>query len=154
MIVHFICRGNTYRSRLAETYLNSKQLPNLKAVSSGIEADKDLSGPITWYAQRIIQKEGLQEFSKPMWQKTTKELLGNSDLNIFMNKDIYDFCVSDLGFAKNNFEVWDIADANEIQPDWKNATEEGKIKITEETFSKIRQKVEELIVRLEAEKVV
>lgn len=152
MTIHFICRGNTYRSRLAESYLKSKNIPSINVVSSGVEAQLNESGPITWYAQRIIQKNKLQLFEKPMWQQTTKELLETSDLNIFMHKDIYDFSVENLGFNKDKFEVWDIPDSIDIQSDWISANEEGKIKITEETFEKIKRQVEDLVVRLEKEK--
>ena len=147
MIIHFVCRGNTYRSRLAETYLNSKQIPNIKAISSGIEAENNISGPITWYAQRIIQKEHLVPFEKPNWQKTTKELLDLGDLTVFMKKDIYDFCVNNFGFNNKNFAVWEIPDANETEVDWKTASEETKIKITENTFEEIKRRVDKLLAK-------
>src|SRR6266404_9320379 len=105
MTIHFICRGNTYRSRLAEVYLKSKNIPGLKVISSGIEAENNLSGPITWYAQRIIQKNHLTPFEKPTWDKTTKELLSQADFTVFMQKDIYDYCVNNLGFNNKNFEA-------------------------------------------------
>lgn len=144
MIVHFVCRGNTYRSRLAETYLNSKQIPDIKAISSGIGAENNISGPITWYAQRIIQKENLVPFEKPNWQKTTKDLLSQGDLTIFIKKDIYDFCVNNLGFNSKTFEIWNISDVNE------DGNEEAKIKITENTFEEIKKKIDELILELQA----
>lgn len=42
--IHFVCRGNNFRSRLAEAYLNSKKLPGIKVISSGIEAEKMIAG--------------------------------------------------------------------------------------------------------------
>lgn len=145
MTVHFICRGNTYRSRLSETYLNSKNLPNIKAISSGIQADRNLSGPIGWFVQRIIQKENLQNFEKPNWQKTTKDLLEKGDYTIFLKKDIYDFCVKNIGFNGKNFEVWDIED---FIPAEKSEAE--VIAETEKTYDEIKKKVDELILRLQA----
>ncbi len=142
MIIHFICTGNSYRSRLAEAYLNSKKLKNIKAISSGIEADHNMRGPITWRAQRIIQKEHLVPFEKPNWQKTTKDLLNQGDFTIFIKKDIYDFCVDNLGFNNKNFEVWDI---NDIEGNQK--TEEEKTKESEETYRKIKKKVDEFIAK-------
>jgi len=144
MTVHFICRGNTYRSRLSETYLNSKNLPNIKAISSGIEADYNLSGPIFRYTQRIIKNENLQNFEKPMWQKTTKDLLSKGDYTIFLKKDIYDFCVNNLGFNGKNFEIWDIDD---FIPDQKSEPE--IIEETEKTYDEIKKKVDELIINLQ-----
>ncbi|HYM65417.1 MAG TPA: hypothetical protein VES68_02950 [Candidatus Sulfotelmatobacter sp.] len=140
MIIHFVCRGNTYRSRLAETYLNSKKLPNIKAISSGIGADHNISGPISWYAQRIIQNEHLVSFEKPAWQKTTQELLNQGNFTVFMNSDIYDFCTSNFSFKNENFETWDIKDL-----DLHQNTEEERIKISEKTFEEIKKRVDDLI---------
>ena len=142
MTIHFVCRGNTYRSRLAETYLNSKGLPDIKAISSGIEADNNFSGSITWYVQRIIQKNHLQNFAKPMWQETTKKLLNNTDFTVFMQKDIYNYCSSNLGFNNKNFEVWEINDLTEAYD-----TDEEKIKETERIYLEIKQRVDNLLAK-------
>lgn len=148
MTIHFICRGNTYRSRLAETYLNSLQLDNIQALSSGIEASLNLSGIIGWYTQRIIQKHNLVNFEKPTWNLTTKEILEKSDFVVFMNDDIYDYCVNNLNFSSEKYETWKIIDTGPYDPRWANATEMEKIEITENTFKEIKKKVDELIVRL------
>jgi len=147
MLIQFVCRGNTYRSRLAETYLKSKQIPNLEVISSGIEANANLSGIIGWYTQRIIQRHHLIQFEKPTWDQATKEVLEKGDLVVFMNKDIYDYCVSNFDFNSNNFEVWEIPDTGPTDPVWVNSTEPEKIKITEDTFDEIKKKVEELILK-------
>ncbi len=149
MTVHFICRGNTYRSRLAETYLNSKKLSNISVFSSGIEANRNLSGPVTWWAQRIIQNENLQDFESFRWQQATNELVTKADFTIFMNSDIFDFCVSSLSFNAENYEVWNIEDLEEV-----GISTEEVIRRSEVVFSKIIKKTEELIVRLQREKFV
>ena len=138
MTIHFICRGNTYRSRLAETYLKSKQLPNVEVISSGIEADKNLSGPINWYTQRLIQKNHLINFEKSDWQKTTQELLDKSDLIVFMNQDIYDFCKQNFRFENKKFEVWALEDLIRVF-DVNEAVNKS-----EATFEEIKKKVEDL----------
>jgi protein-tyrosine-phosphatase len=101
MTIHFICKGNTFRSRLAETYLNSKQFPNIKVISSGIEAEINDCGPITWYAQRIIQDNNLIPFEKPVWDQTTKSMLEVGDLTIFMHQNIYDYAVKHFDYTTN-----------------------------------------------------
>lgn len=142
MVIHFVCRGNTYRSRLAEIYLNSKQLSNIKAISSGIEAENNISGPISWYAQRIIQKEHLVPFEKPNWQETTKDLLEKGDFTVFMQKEIYDFCINNLGFKSDKYEIWDIHDLEkEVKEEIEN------IKATEKTYEEIKKKADELIAK-------
>jgi protein-tyrosine-phosphatase len=151
MIVHFICEGNTYRSRLAEAYLNSKQIPSIKSMSSGIKASRNLLGPITWYAQRIIEKEKLIPFQSINWQQTTKELLEQTDFTVFMQKEHYDYCREKLGFATKNYEIWNIKDLNKFltfslgEP---TATKIEKIKASDETYKIIKRKVDDLITRL------
>src|SRR5689334_20458243 len=105
MTVHFICVGNNYRSRLADTYLKSLRLPDINVISSGIEAEKNEVGTVSWYAQRIMQKSGLVQFEKPLWQQTTKNLLKSGDLTIFFTQDVYDYCRDNYGFDSKKYEV-------------------------------------------------
>ena len=148
MTIHFICKGNTFRSRLAEAYLNSKQIPNLKVISSGIEAELNESGPVTWHTQRIIQQNKLVPFEKPTWEQTTKALLEKGDLTIFTRQSIYDYCIEHFGFNGKNFQIWDIHDAGETVNNWDSLNEEEQIKVTEKIFKEIQQKVDELIKNL------
>jgi protein-tyrosine-phosphatase len=60
MRVHFICRGNVYRSRIAEAYLKSLELEGLEVLSSG-----------------TIARER-SEFTKPIAESTLKFLCQNT----------------------------------------------------------------------------
>jgi protein-tyrosine-phosphatase len=143
MTIHFVCKGNTFRSRLAEAYLNSKQIPNLKVISSGIKADVNECGPITWYAQRLIQQDKLIPFEKPTWEQTTKVLLEEGDLTIFMHQNIYDFCIEHFDFNGKNFQIWEIPD---IRVHLRTLAEEvEKMQVTERIFEEIKEKVDELV---------
>ena len=151
MIIHFICRGNSYRSRLAEAYLNSKNSSGLKSISSGIIASRNESGPISWYAQRIIENEKLVPFESLGWQQTNKEILKQGDFTIFMQQEPYDYCKKKLDFTQKDYEIWDIKDMYEFmspsigeQP----MTEKDKLKASEETFRIIKRKIDDLINRL------
>jgi protein-tyrosine-phosphatase len=146
MTVHFICKGNTFRSRLAETYLNSKQIPNLKAISSGIEAELNDCGPVTWYAQRLIQDGDLIPFEKPTWEQTTKLLLEEGDLTIFMHQNIYDFCVKHFDFNGKNFQIWEISDIRIHLLTFEEEVE--KMQVTEKIFTEIKQRIDKLIKNL------
>ena len=150
MIIRFICGGNTYRSRLAEAYLNSKHLSNLKSISSGIIASANESGPISWYAQRILQNEKLVPFESLGWQQTTKETLKRAGFTIFMQREPYDYCREKLGFTQKNYEIWDIKDLDEFLVSsvrMRPITEMEKIKASEDTFETIKRKVDGLINR-------
>lgn len=143
MNIHFVCTGNVFRSRLAESYLNSKKIPNIKISSSGILAMEDKNGPITWYAQRIIEEQKLVQGEKLIWTQTTKEILEAQDLVIFMQKMHYDTCVAKFGFKGKNYEIWDVTDVdgNLIPND--NET----IQRSELMFTKIKANIEDLIAR-------
>ncbi|OGH41922.1 MAG: hypothetical protein A3H79_03870 [Candidatus Levybacteria bacterium RIFCSPLOWO2_02_FULL_36_8b] len=148
MIIHFICKGNGYRSRLAEAYLSSKRIKNLKVISSGVLALKSDNGFISWYAQRIIQYEDLINYSKPSWQQTTSILLNKADINIFMDKKNYEYAKNNLSYGAGNYEVWNIPDIDDFGFIVKRETlekEQEKIKITEETYQIIRRKIDEFI---------
>jgi protein-tyrosine-phosphatase len=143
MKVHFVCTGNKFRSRLAEAYLNSKTIDGVEVSSSGIEAIKDLNGPITWYAQRIIQKNRLVPFESMSWTQTTKEILEKKDWVIFVQQSHYDQCVQRFEFGGKNFEIWDIEDLNGL----KGEAESRKISRSGEIYQKITQKVDDFISR-------
>lgn len=150
MIIHFVCRGNAYRSRLAEAYLNSKQFPTLKSISSGIRASENGNGPISWYAQRIIENENLVPFESLSRQQTTKKLFERADFTIFMQQELYDYCREKLGFTQKNYEIWDIKDIDEFiysSMGMRPTTEMETIKASEEMFETIKGKIDMLINR-------
>lgn len=149
MKIHFVCTGNTFRSRLAENYLKSKKIKNLEVSSSGIKASNNVNGVISWYAQRIMKKEGIIPENPKSWQETTKEILDDQDLVVFIKKEHYDFCKNKLGFNSDNYEVWDIPDitvsvlkTEELDDDVR------EIKKSELIFNKIKDRVNSLISRL------
>lgn len=142
MTIHFICFGNIYRSRLAEAYLNSKKTEGIDVTSSGTNASECGNRPISWLGQRLFEVYNLVPFQKSNWNQTTKQLLDSSDLTIFFAKEYYQYCVDNFGFNSPNFEIWEIQDL-----DIKITDDMEKIKKTEETFGRIRQKVDELIER-------
>ena len=142
MIIHFVCSGNIYRSRLAETYLNSKNLPNVTVISSGINASENNNRPVSWLTQRLYEVYKLVPFQKSNWTQTSKLLLDSADLTIFFDNKHYRYCVDNFRFNSTNCEIWEIAD---LDVNVKEHIE--KIRKTEETFEKIKQKVNELIER-------
>lgn len=152
MTIHFICTGNTYRSRLAEAYLRSKQIKGINVISSGIAAHRNLSGPIDWYSQRIIQDKNFVKFESIQWQQTTKELLDKSDFIVFMKYMHLEFCKKELGYKGNNHKVFDINDLDDdrnkflIKP--KKSTSFDNIlcaRAAEKTFGVIMKKIDDLL---------
>src|SRR5215510_2640772 len=91
MHVHFVCTGNAYRSRLAEAYLRAQQLEGVSVSSSGIRAriGYRYNGPISWYALRLLQREGLLSFVSKRSRQTTRKDLCKAQLVIFMQPHHY-----------------------------------------------------------------
>lgn len=140
MTAHFVCLGNTFRSRLAEAYFNSKRLVYVKAISSGIHACDNDKGSISWLTQRLIEIHKLILFHKSNWTQTSKRLLDSADLTIFFDRKYYEFCIEQFGFHSDRFEIWNIGDLDANSED-----EAEKIRKSENTFKIIRQQVDDLI---------
>ncbi len=150
--IHFVCTGNAYRSRLAETYLKSKNVPYITVSSSGTRAleYQPENGPICWYAMRLASKHGISHHVKPVPHSTTKELLEAADIVIFMAQTHHDWAVEKHNFSGTS-EVWHIPDLNEQGYTNDRGTIEEEIqmlKLTEETFAKICEKVDTLVAKI------
>jgi protein-tyrosine-phosphatase len=144
MKIHFVCTGNTFRSRLAEAYLKSKKIKGLEISSSGVEAAKNVLGPISWYTKRILSKNGLIHLDLPeTWTQTSKELLRDQDLVIFMRKWHYDQATQNFGFTGRKYEIWDIDDVP--VPHLENSP--SNVVLTEEIYEKIKKNVDGLLAR-------
>ncbi|MCA9382458.1 hypothetical protein KC660_03570 [Candidatus Dojkabacteria bacterium] len=151
MHIHFVCSGNTYRSRIAETHLNSLKLPNTNASSSGINADKNINGPITWPALWLIKTYNLINFVAPSWKQTNAELLNNADFVIFMEDSVFNACKQKCGFRKNRFQVWNIPDLDMSIEDF-----EGdeylfalySMNFTEKIYKKIVSQTKQLLIEI------
>lgn len=147
MTIHFVCVGNTYRSRLAEEYFNSLCVPNWQAVSSGVQATRNLNGPLCRYTKAIFQENNLGlSTSDKGWTQTTRENLERSDLVIFMHQNVFDLCKKEIRYIPKNFVVWDIADID-FKP--KNEEESDQaLAIARDTFRKIQTYVDDSVQNL------
>lgn len=154
MKVHFVCTGNAYRSRLAEAYFNSKQLPGFTASSSGIRANyhRPANGPISEYAKVLLEKDGILRFTTVDVTQTTLDILEEQDYFVFMRQIHYDFCVGTLKFKPKQYEIWEIKDVNEVLPEEEYTNDKDKVnRLAEETYLIIKNKTEKLIEKLTME---
>lgn len=144
--IHFVCTGNIYRSRLAEAYLNAKELPHLVASSSGIHAELRENGPISWYAMRILTHNQLIPFMSMTSQRTSTTLLTQADLVVFMRPLHYQYAHRTLHIELSRSRVWDIPDLHEFTTvPLANLTEVELIELSERTYSLIKEQVDLLI---------
>jgi len=144
MQVHFICRGNVYRSLIAEAYLNSLRITNLKAISSGIVAKEHskLNIPVLRFTLNYLNKKDLGKYTKTHWDQLTQNRLSNKDINICMNQIVYNEC-SDRIVLPNNTIIWDIDDTDETENIPK--TNEELLDYTEKLFTQIKSNIDRLI---------
>ena len=149
--IHFVCTGNVYRSRLAEAYLRSKNLPDVEVSSSGIRAILNTDGPISWLTARLAKHNNLLPHLKIQWAQTTPEMLDNSDLIIFMTDKQYTHAKNSFNFKKTTYEIWNIMDLSEagFTEDLAGETNDLKrIEHSEKTMQQIKNKVDALVVKL------
>jgi protein-tyrosine-phosphatase len=116
VVIHFICRGNTHRSRLAEAYAGSltAQIDDVAVVSSGIEAERDLNGPIVPFVRRTLENENLLQFTGTTWTQTTQAMIDRSDVLIFMNDDVFADAVERFRVPLVRTHRWQIADVQGV----------------------------------------
>jgi protein-tyrosine-phosphatase len=148
MIVHFICRGNAFRSIIAEAYLNSLKFKNLKGLSSGTVAAAERAGNRAAYSETLglLAKNGIREFAKPGYgDQLTQSRLAGTDLVICMNQRVYDECqqLVSLPFGTRIWSVDDIGESGRVFH-----TEPGKTLYRDEVYQEIVEGISQLIPEL------
>jgi protein-tyrosine-phosphatase len=145
MIIHFICRGNSFRSIIAEAYLNSLKFKNLKAMSSGTAAAVERAGNLAAYTETLglLAKNGIREFAKAGYgDQLTQSRLEGADVVICMNQRVYDEC-QQLVTLPASTRIWSVADIGE--PGRTAHTEPGKNLYREEAYQEIVEGISQLI---------
>lgn len=111
--IHFVCRGNAYRSRLAAAYMATLLDGRFTISSSGIAANQfkevKTSEP---YAKATAKAHKLTYEIDKRKTQTTNKLLEAADAIIFMNKDVYDDALKEYEFDIRKCLVWDVVDVD------------------------------------------
>jgi protein-tyrosine-phosphatase len=148
VMVHFICRGNAFRSIIAEAYLNSLKPKNLRAISSGTAAAVDRARNLAAYTEtlELLAKNGIREFAKAGYgDQLTPSRLAGADVVICMNQRVYDECQRLAGLPAGT-RIWSVADIGE--PGRVAHTEDGKTRYRQEAYLQIVDGVGQLITEL------
>lgn len=150
MNIHFVCSGNTNRSRMAEAYFNSKKIPNMTATSSGIYASHNQNGPIVFFVKDMLEEAGILQYTAKTWQETTKEILIKTDVVIFMKQHHFDFVKNELDYVPAKYYIWDIEDVSPDQDKIGRQKQLQEIEQDKVIFQQIKDKVDELIIILQS----
>jgi protein-tyrosine-phosphatase len=145
MIIHFICRGNSFRSIIAEAYLNSLKIDDLTATSSGTVGTVNKAKNLPYYRMTLdlLDRHGIGKCAKDDYgEQLTQPLLDQADMAICANQVVYDECLRIVSFRASP-RVWSVTDIGE--PGRIGRTEAESMRYREEAYQEIVQNVDRLI---------
>jgi len=115
MIIHFVCRGNAFRSIIAEAYLNSLEHEDLSPLSSGTVAALHKKQNLTSHrlTLELLEEHGIRGFAKSGYGDQLTQLgLDKADIIVCMNQRVYEDCLRSVTFSVSP-RVWSVADIGE-----------------------------------------
>jgi protein-tyrosine-phosphatase len=148
MKIHYICKANVFRSRIAEAYTNAKQLPDILCSSSGFDAGNNDAGDVCWEFELLAEIHTLVPFMSRTWQKTQLMFLQDADIVIYLDDNVYT-AVKGMypTIDEKQHEIWDITDLPDLTSD--DETEIlYHIQKSKEDFVAITKKVDMLLAGL------
>ena len=145
MIIHFICRGNAFRSIIAEAYLNSLELKDLSVLSSGTAAILYKARNLANHkiTLELLEEHGIRGSAKVGYgDQLTQSRLDKADITVCMNERVYDECLRCVTFPAR-LRVWSVADIGE--PGRISDVESKRQLYREEAYQEIVRNVERLV---------
>jgi protein-tyrosine-phosphatase len=145
VIVHFICRGNSFRSIIAGAYLNSLKIRDWSALSSGTVAalDREKNGVYHRMTLELLEKHGIRKFAKDSYgDQLTQSRLEAADVTVCMNERVHSECLRLVTFPASP-HVWSVADIGE--PGRVPRSESERERYREEAYQEIANNVDRLI---------
>jgi protein-tyrosine-phosphatase len=145
MIIHFICRGNSFRSIIAEAYLKSLEIMDWAVLSSGTTAALDKSRNLAYYRGTLglLEKHGIRDFAKVGYgDQLTQSHLEKADISVCMNQRVFNECLELVTFPVRP-HIWSVADIGE--PGRISNIESDRHLYREEAYQEIVKNVDRLI---------
>jgi protein-tyrosine-phosphatase len=145
MIINFVCRGNAFRSIIAEAYLNSLAIKEFCVLSSGTVAALHKTQNLANHrlTLELLEEHGIRGFAKSGYgDQLTQPRLDKADIVVCMNQRVYDDCLRCVAFSVSP-RVWSVADIGEPGriPEVESETQLYR----EEAYQEIAGNVERLV---------
>lgn len=141
--VHFVCRGNALRSRVAEAYARLLVGDRWIISSSGIDQQLTPDQGLSAWAKIVGHQHGFDlQFSQTAVQTTT-DILKTQDIIIFLSKDVFRDANNVYAFQPARTRTWKIKDRGDWRP---NLTLHQK---RNRMFKHIKRQVQQLVIDIE-----
>jgi protein-tyrosine-phosphatase len=150
VIIHFICRGNAFRSIIAEAYLNSLVIRGSSVLSSGTVAALDKARNLAHYRMtlELLEKHDIRQFAKVGYgDQLSQSRLEQADITVCLNQRVYDECLWCVTFPASP-RIWSVADLGE--PGRVAKIESERELYREEAYQEIVENVDQLISNISA----
>lgn len=148
--IHFVCRGNEYRSRLAEAFARQLGHPHIAVSSSGIESWNYNLYPrnyLTRPSAAMRDEFKLRQYFAHNRTQTTDELLQAADLIIFMSPDVAHDAAKHFTFNHDKAVTWRVSDIwqYEARRGISHTTPEERVAEARRTAARLRAQCHDFI---------
>src|SRR5688500_6660253 len=111
--IHFVCRGNIYRSRLAEAIVLNLRNPKVVVSSSGISIEDNPGITIAPYAAYAAGHYKVDDVLVRNKTQTSNSELRSADIIVFLSEDVYEDAKKLYHLNSDKCVIWNVQDMGE-----------------------------------------